>query len=103
MPCWLFTTAKIHDRAALVAGYAPAAARAAEAYGGKYLVRGPIVAQLEGEDRTGQSAIVMEFPDRETALAFYNSPEYSAAKKLREGIADITISLVEAMPAATHS
>lgn len=103
MPCWLFTTAKIHDRAALALGYAPAAAKAAEIYGGKYLVRGPIVEQLEGEDRTGQSAVVLEFPDRAAALAFYNSPEYSAAKKMREGLADITISLVEAMPAPKAS
>lgn len=99
MTCWLFTTAKIHDREALVQGYAPAAARIAEAHGGKYLVRGPIRQTLEGEDRVGQSAIVMEFPDKEAALAFYHSPEYAAAKKLREGIADISISLVESMPA----
>lgn len=100
MACWLVTIAKIHDRAALVAGYAPAAAAAAAAYGGTYVVRGPISQQLEGDSRVGESAIVLQFPDKEAALAFYHSPEYTEAKKLREGIADIAISLVEEMPAA---
>lgn len=96
MACWFFVTAKIHDREALASGYAPAAGKAAAKYGGKYLVRGPITQQLEGESLVGQSAIVLEFPDKETALSFYNSPEYTEAKKLREGIADIAISLVDA-------
>ena len=99
MACWLLSIANIHDREALVRGYAPAAAAAAAKYGGSYVARGPIKEQLEGESLVGQSAIVLEFPDREAALAFYNSPEYTEAKKLREGIADIAISLVEAMPA----
>ncbi len=99
MACWFVITAKIHDRQALATGYAPAAAKVAAQFGGKYLLRGPITDQLEGESLVGQSAIVLEFPDKETALSFYNSPEYTAAKKLREGIADISISLVEEMPA----
>jgi len=99
MACWLVVIAKVHDRQALAAGYAPAAAKVAAAYGGKYLLRGPITDQLEGESLVGQSAIVLEFPDRQAATAFYNSPEYGEAKKLREGLADISISLVEAPPA----
>lgn len=98
MACWLFVTAKIHDREALAKGYAPAAAKIAADHGGTYLLRGPITQQLEGDSLVGQSAIVLEFPDKQSALGFYNSPEYAEAKKLREGIADIAVSLVEAPP-----
>ena len=100
MACWLVVTAKVHDRAALAAGYAPAAAKIAAAFGGTYLLRGPVSEQLEGESLVGQSAVVLEFPDRAAAMAFYSSPEYAEAKKLREGIAEMSIALVDAPKAA---
>ena len=66
MACWLFVTANVHDKPAMAAGYAPAAAKAAAQFGGTYLLRGPITQQLEGDSLVGQSAIVIEFPDKET-------------------------------------
>jgi uncharacterized protein (DUF1330 family) len=40
--------------------------------------------------------VISEWPDKASALAFWNSPEYAQAKKLREGIADCQVLLIEA-------
>lgn len=48
-----------------------------EAHGGRYLVRGGAHETIEG-DWTPDRVVVLEFTDRETALAWYNSPEYQA-------------------------
>ena len=57
-----------------------------EKYHGKFIVRGGDVNTLEGNEETGR-IVIIEFPDQEHCDAFYNSPEYTAARKLREGAA----------------
>lgn len=50
---------------------------------GKFLVRGLPVEALEGSwdhDRL----VILEFPTREKALAWYHSTDYKSAKKLRD-------------------
>jgi uncharacterized protein (DUF1330 family) len=97
MAAWLVVTAHIKDREAFMScGYPQAAADALVQYGGSYVVRAPGGTVLEGEGRDGGSVVVSEWPDRAAALAFYNSPEYSEAKVLREGLADISVTLVGA-------
>lgn len=73
------------------ARYAAATAEPFRKYGAHILARGGSYTALEGADRPRN--VVIEFPSMEAALACYNSPEYQAAKKHREGagIADITI------------
>jgi len=56
-------------------------------YGGRFLVRGGEAVTLEGDEQPGRLVLV-EFPSLERARAFYDSPEYQAAKKLREGAAN---------------
>ena len=60
-------------------------------YGARFLTRGGKSDQVEGKLRS--RVVVIEFPDYDAALACYRSPEYGAAKKLREnaGIADIVV------------
>lgn len=95
MPAWLIVTAHIKDREAfMTCGYPQKAADALAQYGGTYVVRAPGGTVLEGEGRDGGSVVVSEWPDRAAALAFYNSPEYAEAKVLREGLADISVTLV---------
>ena len=94
MPAWFIVTARVHDREAFMQGYGPAAAKLSEQYGGRYVIRAPGAVQLEGEGHDGGSVVVTEWPDRETALRFWNSPEYAEIKKMREGIADISVVLV---------
>ena len=55
-------------------------------FGGKFIVRGGNVVTLEGEQET-RRLVVIEFPDMEKAQAFYNSPEYQAARDVRAGAA----------------
>ncbi len=94
MSAYLVITAQLHDREAFLAGYAREAAALVEAFGGEYLVRAPGIDILEGE-HPGGSLVISKWPDKAAALAFWHSPEYAQAKKLREGIADCQVLLIE--------
>lgn len=95
MTAWLIVTAHVSDREAFLASYAPAAATLVEQFGGRYVIRAPGAVQLEGEGGAGASVVVSEWLDKAAAEAFWNSPEYSEAKRLREGIAEVSVLLVE--------
>ncbi len=60
-------------------------------FGAKFLVRGGQYRVAEGEARARN--VVIEFPSYEAAMACWDSPEYQAAKALRDGhaVADIII------------
>lgn len=95
MAAWLVVTAHLKDREAFMAcGYSQIAAEALTKYGGEYIVRAPGGTVLEGDGKDGGSVVVSQWPDRAAALAFYNSPEYTEAKKLREGLAEISVTVV---------
>lgn len=97
MAAWLVVTAKLNDRDAFMAcGYSQLAAKILEDHGGRYVIRAPGATVLEGEGSEGASVVVSEWPSRDAALAFYNSPEYTDAKRLREGLAEINVTLVGA-------
>jgi len=75
-------------------GYKPyAAANPAifQKFGGKFVVRGGRFTNPEGQSRSRN--VVIEFPDYETAVACYNSPEYQANIKVRQphSMADLII------------
>lgn len=57
-------------------------------HGGRFLARGGEVAVLEG-DWSPRRVVVIEFPSLEAAKAFYDSPEYQAARALRAEAATI--------------
>lgn len=65
-----------------------------EAHGGRYLVRGGAVSNLEGEPGRPR-IIVLEFPDKATAEGFYNSPEYQKILPLRQNTATGSVIIVE--------
>lgn len=67
-------------------------------YGGKFIVRGGDKVTFEGEDEARRIAII-EFPSMEKAKAFYHSPEYTAARKLRAGAAEMSLMVVEGVEA----
>ena len=62
-------------------------------YGAKFLARGGRTEVLEGEARARN--VVIEFASMEDALACYNSPEYTAARKMRQSVSDGEFLLVE--------
>ena len=96
MPAYMIVTAKIADREAFISGYGAAAGKLVEKFGGKYVLRGPGVKLLEGSFGDGASMVISEWPDTAAAEAFWNSPEYAEAKKLRAGAADCQVLLIEA-------
>ncbi len=56
------------------------------AAGGRFIARGGAMTVLEGEAPAGRMVIV-EFPDRKTALNWYHGEEYTAARALRANAA----------------
>jgi uncharacterized protein (DUF1330 family) len=62
-------------------------------FGGRYLVRGGQQDITEGKSRS--RTVVLEFPSYEAALACYRSDDYQAAKKFRDGNAELDLVIVE--------
>ncbi len=75
------------------AAYAAAATEAQKIYGARILVRGGRTEVIEGEGRARN--IVLEFDSLDAARAYATSPEYQAAKKLREAAGFLDMVLVE--------
>ena len=73
--------------------YVAANAAAFEKYGAKFLVRGGAFELKEGETRDRH--VVVEFDSYEKALECYASPEYAAAKAIRDGCALSDVIVVE--------
>ncbi|MSO54731.1 MAG: DUF1330 domain-containing protein [Rhodospirillales bacterium] len=65
-----------------------------EKFGGRFLVRGGAMTGFEGKGPT-ERFVVVEFPSMEHVQTFWNSPEYQATKRRREGICEMRIFAVE--------
>jgi uncharacterized protein (DUF1330 family) len=76
--------------------YKAASPGAIAAGGGRFVVRGGELAVLEG-DWNPPRLVILEFESLEAAKAFYESPEYQAAIKLREGAARLNMVAVEGL------
>jgi uncharacterized protein (DUF1330 family) len=72
--------------------YLAAAGPAFEKFGAKFVVRGGAFEAMEGNAR--KRNVVVEFKDRPTALACYQSPEYQRAKVIRQKYADTDFIIV---------
>ena len=96
MKAYMIVRCVIHDREKFISGYGTEAAKLLEKYGGKYLIRAPGAIPLEGIDEDNNSVVISEWPSKERALEFWNSDEYQQIKKLREGIAECKVLVVEA-------
>ncbi|MGO4916505.1 DUF1330 domain-containing protein [Pseudogemmobacter sp. W21_MBD1_M6] len=62
-------------------------------YGAKFLIRAG--AQQVHEGAAKPRTVVIEFADLATAQACYDSPEYKAAKALRDPVSDADLVIVE--------
>lgn len=78
--------------------YQAANATAFGKFGGRFLVRGGRQEVTEGQARS--RSVVIEFPSYDTALACYRSPEYQAAKMLRQGKGEFDLAIIEAYEGA---
>ena len=63
-------------------------------HGGEYRVRGGDFEVLEGP-WTPDRLVVLEFPDREAALAFYDDPDYAPFRALRQSVTDSSVVIVD--------
>ena len=62
-------------------------------YGGKYLARGARPQVLEGGP--AHNVLIIEFENADAARRWYASPEYQAAKAVRQGNSNLRLILVE--------
>jgi uncharacterized protein (DUF1330 family) len=75
--------------------YTPPTARLIAAHGGRYRVRGGNPTRLEGEWELPDALVVLEFPTREAAQAWYGDPEYGPLIRLRRAHARSELVLVD--------
>ncbi len=73
--------------------YAVANAAIFKKFGGRFVVRAGRFTSPEGKSRSRN--VVIEFPDYDTALACYNSPEYQENLKVRLPHSDIDLIVIE--------
>lgn len=66
------------------------------AYGGKPLARGGKTEVLEG-DWQPKRMVILEFKTMEDARRWWNSPEYTEAKKLRHRSADTNVIFLDGL------
>lgn len=92
-PAYLVVDARSADPLAMQR-YRELAQQAVAAHGGRYLVRGAPYEVLEGDWRP-ERLVIVEFPSREAARRFYDSPEYRAAREARAGVSAFDMLLVE--------
>jgi uncharacterized protein (DUF1330 family) len=68
---------------AWVRPYVAAVTRMVEAHGGRYLARTGSVEVLEGDGAPPQVSLLIEWPSRKAAMAFYESEEYRPYRESR--------------------
>jgi uncharacterized protein (DUF1330 family) len=93
MPAYIVVQIDVHDPL-LYDEYKLAAQATLARYGGRYIVRGGPVTELEGPWNP-KRFVVLEFPDKERARAWYDSPEYGPPKAIRHASASSRMILVE--------
>jgi uncharacterized protein (DUF1330 family) len=76
------------------AAYRELSTAAGEKYGATYLVRGGATTVLEGDWAPGR-LVILEFEDAAAAHRWYDSPEYAAAREVRQRSATSSFLLAE--------
>jgi len=66
-----------------VSDYVKNVTKLVEASGGRYLARTSNVEKIEGEREAPQIFLIIEWPSREVAMAFYESDEYRPYRQSR--------------------
>lgn len=93
MKAYVLVEINIHDHD-LYEEYKKLTPASIAAYDGKFLVRGAKTESLEG-DWNPARLVVLEFPSVDRAKQWWNSPEYSKAKAIRQQAATTKMLVVE--------
>src|SRR5687768_13383187 len=96
MPAYVIIDSDVSDPARYAA-YAAEGGRVLPGLGGRFLARGGKVEVLEG-GWAPTRLVVIEFADVAAARAWYRSPQYQAARRMRAGAADFRAVIVEGAP-----
>lgn len=97
-PAYLLVQGKVTDLEGFKA-YNAALPLIYKKFGGHYITvtPAPKVEVAEGEPRN-ESILMAKFPSKEAAWGFWNSAEYVAAKKLRDGKGVFYVTVLEGFP-----
>jgi uncharacterized protein (DUF1330 family) len=90
---FLFDNVEVHDPAALVR-YAEQASKLVAEHGGRYLAAAVAPEVFEGDPGL-TSVVLIEFPDADTARAWYESPDYRPLKEVRQRAVRNTAVLID--------
>lgn len=93
MPAYVVVEVDVRDPARYE-DYKRLAPPAIAAYGGRYLARGGRTDALEGDAGPGR-LVILEFPSLERAREWWDSPEYRAARAVRQSCASARLIAVE--------
>jgi uncharacterized protein (DUF1330 family) len=63
-------------------------------YGGRFIARGGRIEVLEGDWHAGR-LVLLEFPSVDAAREWWNSPEYTEAKLIRQATSEGTLLILE--------
>lgn len=77
--------------------YIPAVQALVESHGGKYLVRSPDFDVVESAGEPPTVVVVIEFPSRDAAQAFYQSAEYQPWIEARKAGAETELILIDGL------
>jgi uncharacterized protein (DUF1330 family) len=79
--------------------YAAQSAELIHQHGGKYIVRGPAIDVLKGDDLKGKVVIITEFPSMDELNAFVNDEKYvDEVAPLRDGTGIYNFASYESVP-----
>ena len=95
MPAYMIVRANVTDPDQY-AQYMKLTPAILEEYGGSFVVRGGEKHVLEGPEAP-ERIVLLKFPDVETAKRMYDSDEYQAAVKVREGAAEASFIVMEGL------
>jgi uncharacterized protein (DUF1330 family) len=101
MSAYVISDVEILDRE-LIGEYRILAQDSIARYGGRYLARGGAIEGIEG-GWNPKGLIIIEFPDMERARAWYRSPEYAKALKVRGRAPDRRLIFVDGVQSANTS
>jgi uncharacterized protein (DUF1330 family) len=93
MPAYLVSTIDVHDPVGYE-GYRKLVPAILAKYGGRFVVRGGATEYKEGDWRP-RRIVVVEFESLEKARVFYDSPEYTQAKQIRQRTSAGSVLFVE--------
>jgi uncharacterized protein (DUF1330 family) len=93
MPAYVIVDVQVHDPEGY-AEYRQLSGASVAQYGGQFLVRGGAVDVAEGDWQPGRF-VVIQFPSMEQAKTWYNSPEYTTARAIRQRYSSGNLLFVE--------